>query len=172
MKDGGGVYPNLLQIEATLRLLESRPLVTIPADNRRLVENALHPEVLDAIAEELGVAWANHAADCAGHAYAERGQARDLSLDLATPFRELSFPDDLGRIATRLGEQQLLIDVEPAMEGPFGKPVERIAIPHWMARGAAPDERPELLGRDERGWRFRLGERSYVYGRWGLAPLA
>jgi len=41
-----------------------------------------------------------------------------------------------------------------------------------MARGVGPDDRPVLLGEGEGGQRFRLGERSFVYGRWGLMPDA
>ena len=37
-----------------------------------------------------------------------------------------------------------------------------------MARSIGPNDLPELLGEDENGWRFRLGERDYGYGRFGL----
>jgi CRISPR-associated endonuclease/helicase Cas3 len=169
MDKGGGVYPDLLQIEATLRLLEAEQMIDIPADNRRLVENALHPDMLALIARSLGPAWGNHAANRHAGDFAERDSAIKLSLDLSIPFRELSFPTGDEVIATRLGEQPLLVNVIPAIPGPFGSPIGRIAIPHWMARGIGPDDEPELLGPDEDGTRFRLGKRRFVYGRWGLA---
>lgn len=172
MKDGGGVYPNLVGIEATLRLLEANPAVTIPADNRRLVEHALHPDVLDGIAAELGTAWRNHLAACNGIAWAERGTARDLSLDLAVPFRDLVFPDAGESIATRLGEQALLVDFAWPFTGPFGEPVARVAIPHWMAGGITAEDMPEPLDEDDGGRRFSLGRRVYAYGRWGLAQAS
>lgn len=172
MKDGAGVYPNLLQLEATLRLLEANPTIAIPADNRRLVEHALHPRVLEAIAAELGTAWQNHAAACAGIVHADRGTARDLSLDLSLSFRDMIFPDAAEAVATRLGARDLLVDLAPALNGPFGAPVDRITIPHWMARGVAPDSVPEPLERDGDGVRFRLGERRFGYGRWGLVQVA
>lgn len=53
--------------------------------------------------------------------------------------------------------------------GPFGKPVERLTIPHWMSRGVQPNDQPVGTGQDEDGWHFRLANHSYVYGRWGLA---
>ncbi|WP_375380991.1 CRISPR-associated helicase Cas3' [uncultured Sphingomonas sp.] len=166
MADGAGVYPNLLQIEATLRLLETNPAVTIPADNRRLVEHALHPDVLAALAVELGTAWRNHAANRAASDYGDRQTGGAVGLNLDTPFRELHFPPE--HVATRLGEQQLLVDFETPLAGPFKAPVKRIAIPHWMAGGVGPDDQPQLLGGDAEGERFALGPRHYAYGRWGL----
>ncbi len=168
MDKGGGVYPNLLQIEATLRLLEANPAVTIPADNRRLVEHALHPDVLAALALELGTAWRNHAANRAASDYGDRGTAEDLSLDLNADFRTLVFPDNAEKVATRLGEQQLLVDFETPLAGPFGEAVKRIAIPYWMAYDVGMDDKPEPTGSDAEGERFALGRRRYVYGRWGL----
>ena len=168
MKDGDGVYPNLLQLEATLRLLEANETIAIPADNRRLVEHALHPEALDALAGKLGTAWLNHAAGRAGSAYADRGTAETLSLDLSVPFRELDFPVDEA-VSTRLGARDLLVNLDPAPIGPFGQPVARLTIPDWMARGVTPNDEPVAIGEDENGWRFRLGTRTYAYSRWGLA---
>ena len=167
MTNGGGVYPDLLQLEATLRLLEEHATITIPADNRRLVERALHPEIRDALTAELGTAWMNHDAAIMGIAYAERGTAMAQSVDFSQSFRELVFP--IGEtIGTRLGDKDLLVDFEQPLDGPFGHSVRRIAIPHWMARGIGPEDEPELLGAGETGQRFRLGSREFSYGRWGL----
>ena len=169
-RHGDGPYPDLLQLEATLRMLEENPVVAIPADNRRLVEGALHPAVLAAIAAELGTAWANHAAACAARAYADRDTADGLSLDLAVPFRDLSFPVGAEAAATRLGARDLLVDL--TLPGPFGRTIHRLAIPSWMAGGIKPDDEATSPITDEDGWRFQLGERRFVYGRWGLSPAA
>ena len=168
MKDGRGVYPNLLQLEATLRAIEATPDVTIPADNRRLVEHALHPHVLDGIAAELGTAWRNHAAECSGITFADRQTGQTLALDLSTPFRDLHFPDIDEIVATRLGAKDLLVDFDPPLAGPFGDPVERLRIPRWMARGVTAEDEPALLTRDADGAHFRLATKTYAYGRWGL----
>ena len=172
LRDGRGVYPNLIQMEATLRLLEAKAVVTIPADNRSLVERALHSDMLSGIADGLGTAWINHLNDCAGAFFADGGMARDSSLDLGTRFRDLFFADASEKVAARLGEQNLLVDFREVLDGPFGEPVARVSIPHWMARGIGPEDKPEALGGHEDGEAFRLGGRRYVYGRWGLAPLA
>lgn len=178
IKDGAGVYPDLAVIEATLRLLEADPVIEIPADNRRLVEGALHPEVLDAVAAELGTQWLNHQASMEGLRWADRGEARQRALDLGTPFRDLNFPNAAERIASRLGARDLLIDFAEPIRGPFGQPVRRVAIPHWLSGGIGPDDEPVSAGpaaagtADAEGVRFRLGERLFYYGRWGLAPVA
>ncbi len=169
MAHGGGPYPDLLPLEATLRLLETNPIVTIPADNRRLVEGALHPEALDAIVADLGTDWLNHAAARAGATHADRDTARALSLDLSIPFRDLVFPDAAEAIVTRLGGRDLLVDLEPAPVGPFGQAVARIRIPSWMAGAAGATDQPTPAVRDGDGVQFRLGARGFRYNRWGLA---
>ena len=168
-KDRRGAYPNLVQIEATLRQLEENPHITIPADNRRLVERALHPEVTGALAAQLGAAWQNHAAHNAAAVYADQDTVERLSLDLDTPFREIVFSKAEAAVSTRLGAADLLVDLGQPLPSPFGGPLTRIAIPHWMAGGIAPDAPFVLLGSGPDGARFRLGERSFSYGRWGLA---
>ena len=160
----GQVYPDLLQLEATLRLLEASPIIEIPRDNRRLVERALHREMLEAIGCELGVEWTNHANALAGGLYRDGEQARTVALDLSRPFSEMVFTDDSEAAVTRLGARDLLIDVEPPLAAPFGGSVGRFAVPGWMARGVSATEQPRRL--DDR--RFGLGGHSYVYDQWGL----
>jgi CRISPR-associated endonuclease/helicase Cas3 len=168
---GSGVYPDLLQIEATLRMLEANAQVSIPADNRRLVEGALHPEVLEAIAADLGTDWRNHAAAMAGAAWANRSTAHSLSLDLSKPFRDLVFPDLDEAVAPRLGALDLLVDFPEPLPGPFEERVARLTLPRWMAGAIPPGEQPTWRGPTEAGAAFDLGGRRYVYGRWGLARM-
>jgi len=161
-------YPDLLQLEATLRLLEECPAITIPADNRRLVEGALHPEVRAALAPTLGPAWRTHAANRATAAFADRETAGLRSLDLATPFSALAYSRGGEDASTRLGEQALLVDFDQPFTGPFDEAVHRIAIPAWMVSGTGFAGQPERLDDDGDGQRFRLGDRTYRYDRWGL----
>lgn len=162
-----GVYPDLLVLEATLRLFEGNPQVTIPADNRRLVEGALHPEVRDRLAAELGTAWRNHDANLSGSTYAERQMGEAHSVDWEQPFRDLLFPAD-EVITTRLGAADLLLDFAKPLAGPFGKDVTRLRIPHWMARGVTAEDSPKVLPPSVIGAHFTLGSRTFTYGRWGL----
>lgn len=160
----GSVYPDPIQLEATLRVLESGPEIRIPRDNRRLVEGALHPDVLDGIARDLGADWVNHANRHAGAVFADGRSAAQVALDLSHRFTDLLYPDDLSAVTTRLGARDLLVDVDSALAGPFGQAVRRFAIPGWMIRevdATAPVERV-----DDR--HFRIGARRFRYDQWGL----
>lgn len=164
----GRVYPDLVQIEATLRLLEGTPDIAIPRDNRRLVEGALHPDVLAAIVRALGPDWENHANRHAGAVFAKGQSARQVALDLSRRFTDLLYPDDMTAVTTRLGARDLLIDLDPPLAGPFGRDVRRIAIPGWMARDIPADARPERIGDRD----FRLGSHCFHYDQWGLRRVA
>lgn len=160
----GSVYPNLVQLEATLRLLETTADIAIPSDNRQMVEGALHPDVLEKIAEESGSDWINHANRHAGAVFAEGQSAAQVALDLSQRFTDLLFPDDMTAVTTRLGARDLLIDLDPPLRGPFGQDVRRIAIPGWMVRDIDPGTTPERI--DDR--HFQIGPRRFRYDRWGL----
>jgi CRISPR-associated endonuclease/helicase Cas3 len=108
----GNVYPNLVQLEATLRLLEERADIVIPRDNRLLVERALHPQALAVIQREGGVVWINHGNMLAGSIVADGERAGTVALDLSRRFDELIFPDDMTDVTTRLGTRDPLLDLD------------------------------------------------------------
>ena len=164
----GNVYPNLLHLEATLRLLEERPDIAIPRDNRLLVERALHPEALAPIQQEGGAAWINHGHTLAGGVVADGQRASGVALDLSLPFNQLVFPDDMADVTTRLGARDLLLDLDPPLAGPFGGQVTRIALPGWMVGQVALGAPVERLDDRRFRFRFRFGGRDYRYDQWGL----
>ena len=162
----GSVYPNLAQLEATLRLLEGIPEIVIPRDNRRLVERALHPDALAALVAN-DPAWHNHAAERSGGELASSEAARRIALDLSQPFRTLTFADVADEVATRLGARDLLVDLPAPLVSPFGGEVTRIAIPAHMARGIGVHDEPRVTGASC----FAIGARRYGYDQWGLRVL-
>ena len=166
MADGGGVYPDMLAIEATWRLIEGNPEIVIPADNRRLVEKALHPDRADALQQELGSNWMNHLAQRQGIGIADRQAAASAALDVRTPFSDLAFPKDMA-VATRLGARDRLAMFDPPVPGPFGTLVDRMTVPDWMARGIAAEALPEVLHSGDEV-RFAWNEARFVYDRFGL----
>lgn len=155
-------YPDMLPIEATLRLLEGMPEIVIPRDNRLLVERALHPVVLDDLADRLGGDWQNHRRERNGGTAGDAQTADGVALDLGRRFTTLQ-PFIGDAVATRLGAQDLLIDLAEPLAGAFGETIDRIAIPAWMAEGAGGAEVEPIDGAH-----FVLGTQRYRYDRWGL----
>ncbi|KQM84921.1 hypothetical protein ASE67_14590 [Sphingomonas sp. Leaf23] len=157
-------YPDLLPIEATLRLLETMQEIVIPRDNRMLVERALHPDLLDDLADGLGSEWQNHRRQRNGGTAGDAQTAHTVALDLGKRFTELRFPIGGEDVATRLGARDLLIDLPAPLDGAFGGTIDRIAIPAWMAEGVGAAEVERIDGQ-----RFALGGQRYRYDQWGLA---
>ena len=59
------------------RTLERHETLTIPDQNRLLVESALHEDVLDRLIKELGSRWSQHHNWVMGRLMADRGVARE-----------------------------------------------------------------------------------------------
>lgn len=169
-RDGGGVYADVRILEATRRLFETEAQVCIPADNRRLVEAATHPETLQAI-ETVGEVWAAHAQHIEGDTGARRTTAKLGLLPLDTAFAELTFPDDV-KLATRLGAADRLAEFDPPLPGPFGNTVRELPIRHHLLpHGLALDAQPEDIATEPGGFRFCLGKAHFRYSRLGLERL-
>lgn len=107
----GGVYVDLRVLEATRRLVVAQPTRSIPADNRLLVEQATHPEALDAISQELGEAWVRFGIDYEGALAATKTVANLHALPFDKPFDDLQFPENEGRIGSRLGAADRVVVV-------------------------------------------------------------
>ncbi|KJS34415.1 MAG: hypothetical protein VR70_17765 [Rhodospirillaceae bacterium BRH_c57] len=179
-------YPDLRVLEATWRLIEARDGWTLPAMNRELVEGATHPEVLAALATDLGDAWAGHAARMDGLRYAQQAVAALGCINTAEPYCAAGFPEG-ETIATRLGARDRSVafaDPPPSLFAPH-IPLDTLTIPHWMAQGIPEDAQPILRAIPPAGpptgppgtltssgptVRFALGERGYIYDRLGLRP--
>jgi CRISPR-associated endonuclease/helicase Cas3 len=169
-RDGDGIYPDLRTVEATRRLIEERPTVRIPEDNRLLVEAATHPEPLRAL-DTLGEDWRRLGQQIDGRTGAERGIAQLHGLDIDTPFDEQpGFPTDLD-IATRLGERDRLLTFDPAPMGPFGQPLQHLPIRHFLVKGIDPDAQPASIERDEDAILFTLDNTRFRYSRLGLEKI-
>lgn len=170
----GSVYEDLRVLEATWRLLRPEPTLSIPTDNRRLVEESVHPERLRTLTVELGEAWQAH----------ERGVWGQLVSDtqlanLNTVKRDIVFGDDDRRylfvergerkIPTRIGLEDRRLRFEPAFRSPFGHDVAELTVPHFLARGVPEDaEVAEDVREMDGGVTFRFGPNVYRYDRLGL----
>lgn len=169
--NGGGVYADLRVLEATRALLVERPVVSIPADNRYLVETATHPDNLHAIQEENGEAWQTLGQRIEGDTGAQKTIGYMHALDVEQTFGEKEFPNDV-QIATRLGAQDRILHFDLDPPGPFGDPIKELPIRyHLLPKDLSPDTEPSDITHTETSLTFRLGNVQFRYTRLGLERL-
>ena len=118
---GGGIYRNLLSIEATLRLIDRHDTWVIPDMNRMLVEHATNERALEELAGILGNEWSAAENRIHGLLSAERDCAKAHTLDrIDVCFNmELIFPDIDDKVRTRLGDDGPRIELSKEVTGPF-----------------------------------------------------
>lgn len=170
-----GIYLDLRMLEATRRQIEAQPTRSIPSENRSLVERSTHPEALDAISVELGAEWQKFGLEVDGSTGAKATLGRIQALEFDKPFGERPFPDSGEQLATRLGAaDRLAVFDTPFPLGPFGVPVQQMAIRHHQLPRDLPfDAQPEGIAPldGEPGFAFSLGIARYRYSRFGLERL-
>ena len=166
----GHVYENVLSVEATWQALETRSDLTIPADNRTLVEAATRFSALESLAQALGEPWEAHWREYAGVVASRRGAADLMRLDWSEPWDEQRWPRETGeRIRTRLGLDDRLVEFSETWTSPFGQAIDRMKIPGWMVRSLDDHEGSATISdRTSAELRFDWGDRSFVYNRYGL----
>lgn len=167
-RDGEGVYPDIVGLEATRRQVVERPVWTIPEDNRSLVEAGTDPEGLRDLATSLGTGWQTAQSLLEGKWSAQGQQGRQVLVDRSRGFdgRSELFPDD-ENILTRLGGDRLLLTLPDGMIGPFGERISQITLPGHLARGVDPAQ-PPMLRHDGEVLRLRLGDIEFRYGPEGI----
>ena len=158
-------YDNMLAIEATRRIVAAAPSWTIPAENRRLVEEGTHEKRLADIASTLGRQWEEAWKSYRGKAMALQLQGKDVSIDYTKRFSDARWPDSAERIATRLGATDLLLPLDPPIVSPFGNLLKALKVPAWM-KPERLSENPVLTNDGEAG--LVCGEVRYRYDRFGV----
>ena len=173
VSDRGGIYENLLGLEATRELIAKNATWTIPAMNRMLVERATHPHVLRQLAETLGGGWLSHETRVFGLRAAEGGVARNHALTREEPFdADLAFPDLDERVRTRLGEDGPRIVLANPVTGPFGTDVRTFNLPAHLFHGPLPGKEEIEATRAEPvptgGLLLHIGGHRLTYDRTGV----
>ena len=137
---GGGIYENLIGLEATRRLIACHPTWTIPAMNRMLVERATHPQVLSDLAASLGESWVEHGGRVFALGAAEAGVAKRHALGRHEQFdQDFTFSSDLDeRVRTRIGDDGPRIVLSDPVAGPFGSGVQIFNLPAHLFAGEPP----------------------------------
>ena len=170
-QDGfSGIYCDLAGLELTRQLAVTPSVWRIPEMNRDLVEGATHPDRIDALVAEKGENWGRYDRKFGG-AEAARRMIADLNvLNRKTPFDELCFPGSDERVMTRLGEEGAVLELKPPPDGPFGRPVTRLALPARWSHGIGKGEQV-AAERDGAGLILSVAERRFRYSRAGLAKV-
>jgi CRISPR-associated endonuclease/helicase Cas3 len=167
----GTVYEDLRVLETTWRLCGTSAQLEIPADNRRLVEATTHPEALAAVVGDLGGPWQHHAEAMRGQRATDRGIAKDVLVVRTAEFGEVRFKDrdEVGKVASRLGEDDRTVTFTEGQTSPFGQVIETVIVPHPMLRGSQPDPLAPVAATGDAGViKFRYGDAAYRYDRLGL----
>ncbi len=170
-REGDGIYPDLRTVEATRSLIVEQPSITIPEDNRALVEGATHPERLQEM-ESLGEDWKQLGQKIEGQTGAQRTIAHLHGLEIDKPFdQQQGFPTDLD-IATRLGVRDRLLTFDLAPPGPFGQPLKHLPVRHFLVpKGVDPDAQPTGVEVQEGAILFSLETARFRYSRLGLEKI-
>jgi len=185
----GTVYSDLRVIEATWRLLEDDDLEawTIPDDNRRLVERGTHPHVLGDLVEEkkqaepddVADAWGRHQRWVVGERTADAVSAKHVLLQRDKSFGHQDFREDLEKVKTRLGQDDVRVEFPEAMPSPLAPDEEpsisALSIPDHIIRSQCEDavsledlEAIDVKETDE-GFCFTANGKQFQYNRLGLA---
>jgi len=173
-------YEDLRAVEACLRLVAEAAGAgwELPRRNRELVERGTHPELLKQIAAEMGEAWRAHGRDVEGRHGASAQHAQLQLLPVKLPFvngstnESVVLPEEPPEpVRTRLGEDQLLVRLDPPIGSPFGERLTELPVPAWLLRGLGVDPGHEPVARRE-GERILIGNGLLVYDRLGLRRVS
>lgn len=160
----GSVYEDLRTLELTRRALQERPLVSVPQDNRWLVEAVTHPEQLGLLKGEL---WDRHAQTVEGEELAKAVAASYAATVYDQYFGEFEFNEAGGKVVVRLGANNLQLKLDRPLLSPFGQTIEEVIIPGHLAP-EEPDETVKVEEAHAGRAVLRCGDRRYQYSRYGL----
>ena len=167
----GNVYENVLSVESTWKLLKRQTHLSIPADNRRLVETTTNKDRLAELAGEMNDIWTKHWNDYIGQEYAKGGAAQAVLLSWSEPWNEQSGREEQTRRAkTRIGADDRLAEFTAPWTSPFLQTIKRLKIPGWMVEeDTAADEPATIIDKMNDGTtRFKWAQLTFVYSRHGL----
>jgi CRISPR-associated endonuclease/helicase Cas3 len=161
----GSVYEDLRSLELTRRLLHEMPVAILPRDNRRMVEEATHPDRLSSLSGER---WDKHAQTVDGATLARRLAAYYTAATFREPFGAVTFNELNEKARTRLGLDTLRLPVPGAPPSPFGQALEEMTIPGHLISSAVRDAAVTDVEASKDGMRFRVGPDHFIYSRFGL----
>ncbi|MDW8284363.1 MAG: CRISPR-associated helicase Cas3', partial [Myxococcales bacterium] len=164
----GSVYDDLRTLQLTRDLLAQQPVISLPKDNRWLVEMTTHSERLATLDSER---WQKHAQQVEGSGLAQVIRAHYAAIGelYDQPFGEFVFkPPADAQARTRLGLDTLRILLDRTVTSPFGQALAEIILPGHMAPSQRTDSPAEVVETGQDGILLRYSGALYRYSRLGL----
>ncbi len=163
----GSVYPDLRTLEVTRQALVATPNVSIPDDNRRLVEESTHPESLARLDSDR---WVIHRNTLEGRAMADQLAAGTMAAVYDQYFGTFEFNEDGEKVSVRLHADSLQLPLNRPVITPFRQTMREIIMPGHLAPPRSENV-TSVIVEDHRGdgtVLLRCASRCYQYSRYGL----
>ena len=165
----GSVYNDLRIIEATWRALESRSSISIPRDNRVLVEESVHPEIIQAVTNS-SEKWIDHERYVRTDERSDVMEAKNNVLYFNKRFTADTNKFSGKRLPTRLGEPDVRIEFPTSVKSPFGNQISGVTLPPHLFDS---DERPgdgeaTDLQVTKEGFTFTFAGEDFIYTNLGI----
>jgi CRISPR-associated endonuclease/helicase Cas3 len=165
----GSVYPDLRIIEATRRAIAEREDtgkdVSIPADNRTLVEEAVHSAVIEEITAEDD-RWEKHERYLKSENRIERIKARKKKISFEGAYNDNTVKDDT---PTRLGLEDIMVTFTEEVDTPLGKTTEQITLsPYLFPQNTILEDGKADPTPTPDGFRFSFEGEQFTYTTLGI----
>ena len=167
----GSVYSDLRILDATWRALsrreETNDKIVIPADNRALVEEAVHSDVIDEITAE-DERWEKHERYLDLEDRTERVEARSKKISF-----ENAFTDPKNKVKndvpTRFGEEDIMVTLTQKVETPFKSTTEQVTLsPYLFSRNPTVEDGEADPTQTADGFRFTFEGENFTYTSLGI----
>ena len=166
---GAGTVYSALHIKSTFDVLSGRADITIPEENREVVEESLHPETLDALARQAPFDKIKSAMQ--NQDLVQRVKASHGGIDWGASYPEQAFPSK--RVPTRLGLMTILAELPEDVNTPLGHTTRRVPLSPFFfdaeeLDAMGEDPRAEILQITSDGFTFTVVGRPFSYTATGI----
>lgn len=166
---GAGTVYSPLHIKTTRDALAGRPTITIPEQNRRLVEESLHPSWIRSLAESSPFDKVQNALQASQRR--QRVQAASAVIDWEDLYPKQPFPAE--QTPTRLGLMTVIAELPETTETPFGHSTDRVPLsPYFFSSDELEDlgDEPaaENVSPTGDGFTFNVADSTFSYTSTGI----
>lgn len=166
---GAGSVYSPLHLKAARDALAGRSEITIPAENRTLVEESLHADQLSALAAHPPFDAVQRQLNASSRN--QRVKADYATIDWEQVYPQQPFPPE--QLPTRLGLMPIIAELPEAVQTPFGHTTQQVPLSPYVfddeelqSLGDAPDA--TNLATVSGGFTFDVGSHSFSYTAIGI----